>query len=92
MIKPLELLNITIKFYSLDNSFNPIISNYNNEYILYVNYFGICDAIVDNVLLRYPSDRVIIDNSQAFFQNRESNVWLHYIPQENFYRYLKVEQ
>ena len=73
MIKPLELLNITIKFYSLDNSFNPIISNYNNEYILYVNYFGICDIVIDSLLLKYPSSQLIIDNSQSFFSTPRVN-------------------
>ncbi|HIF9210047.1 TPA: hypothetical protein ACX6QM_003321 [Photobacterium damselae] len=73
MIKALDLLNITIKFYSLDDSLFPIISNYNNEYILYVNYFGICDYNVDDLLLKYPSNRLIIDNSQSFFSSPRIN-------------------
>lgn len=67
MLLPLEILNINVKWYFLDESFYPIINDYNNGYILYVNYFGLCESQVKNLRNKYPSDKVIIDNSQALY-------------------------
>jgi hypothetical protein len=37
------------------------------DWLLYVNYFGLCDGNVDDVLRRFPAHQVIIDNSHALF-------------------------
>lgn len=73
MIKPLELLGINIKWYSLNESFAPIIDDYNNEHIVYVNYFGICDLMVDKLSINYPLNKLIIDNSQSLFSSPNEN-------------------
>ena len=58
---------INIKYYHIDESFNPIdIEQKINESVLLVNYFG----IMSSVRMKKLSDdfhNVIIDNSQAFF-------------------------
>jgi hypothetical protein len=43
-----------------------------DEWLLYVNYFGISSRGVHDVLARFPRERVVIDNAQAFFaQSRD---------------------
>ncbi|GAK22972.1 hypothetical protein JCM19052_3587 [Vibrio sp. JCM 19052] len=67
MILPLKEIGVKVKFYGINHKFYPIISDYNNEYILYVNYFGVCDESIDEILVNFPNEKIIIDNSQAFF-------------------------
>lgn len=38
-----------------------------SDVLLYVNYFGICNGQVANVLARFDPMQVILDNSQAFY-------------------------
>ena len=68
MLEPLVMAGIPIKRYELDErlrvkSAEPA----DGEWLLYVNYFGLCDSNVDDVLDRFPRERVVIDNAQAFF-------------------------
>jgi len=37
------------------------------DWLLYVNYFGTCEANVDRVLTRFPPMQVVIDNSHALY-------------------------
>lgn len=37
------------------------------DWLLYVNYFGTCEANVDSVLARFPPLQVVIDNSHALY-------------------------
>jgi hypothetical protein len=37
------------------------------DWLLYVNYFGTCDANVDRVVARFPPMQVVIDNSHALY-------------------------
>lgn len=69
MLEPLKLLNVKILFYNLQANFFPILPEKLNkdEYLLYVNYFGICDSIQKELLNLYPSKQVIFDHAQAFF-------------------------
>jgi hypothetical protein len=68
MLEPLVMAGIPIKRYELDErlrvkSAEPA----HDEWLLYVNYFGLCDSNVDDVLDRFSRERVVIDNAQAFF-------------------------
>lgn len=38
-----------------------------NDWLLCVNYFGICDDLIEKIIARFPRERVIVDNSQALF-------------------------
>lgn len=69
MIEPLTLLGITIYFYDLNSDFYPIIPEQlkDNEYLFYVNYFGVCTSIQKKLLQHYESEKIIFDHSQAFF-------------------------
>jgi hypothetical protein len=38
-----------------------------DDWLLYVNYFGICNKKAEGVLQRFPPDQVVLDYSQSFF-------------------------
>lgn len=69
MIEPLTILGIEICFYDLNPDFFPILPEIlmPNEYLLYVNYFGLCTLNQKNILKKYSGKQVIFDHSQAFF-------------------------
>lgn len=54
-----------ISFYHIDQNFMPIECFPQNAFILYTNYFGLCNENCNNLARIYPN--LIIDNSQAFY-------------------------
>ncbi len=52
-------------FYHIDNHFMPEGNLPGKSYILYPNYFGICDKNIDILIEKY--DRLIVDNAHAFY-------------------------
>ena len=52
-------------FYHIDDNFMPSESFPTNSYILYPNYFGICDKNVKKLVKSYP--KLIVDNAHAFY-------------------------
>ncbi|WP_207004600.1 hypothetical protein [Trinickia mobilis] len=68
MIEPLTITGVPVKRYELDEALRVKSAALGDgELLLYVNYFGICEHNVDDVLNRFPRERVVIDNAQAFF-------------------------
>ncbi|WP_321784217.1 hypothetical protein [Burkholderia pyrrocinia] len=68
MIEPLQAAGTPIRRYALNRDLGcPTITLGDGEWLLYVNYFGVCDRHVDDVLVRHPRGRVVIDNAHAFF-------------------------
>ncbi len=65
--EPFVRLGIPYSFYKIDRDFLPVdVALKDNEYLLYVNYYGIADSEkISLVLNRYG--RVFFDNTQAFF-------------------------
>lgn len=63
----LKKLTVEIIYYNIDSSFRPqFVETFRKDTcILYVNYFGICDAIVDELANRYRN--LIVDNTQSFY-------------------------
>lgn len=59
----------TISFYDLNAELLPdLVEDLSeNTWLLYVNYFGLCDNQIRSLLRRYPGKRLLIDNTQAFF-------------------------
>lgn len=57
------------EFYEINEQFLPTRELDTDEYILYNNYFGICDPQVEYMLAIYP--KIIIDNSQAFYSQKK---------------------
>jgi hypothetical protein len=67
MLEPIRELAIEYEFYSIDFKFRPQFNKTidTDELILYVNYFGINDRQVSRLLANH--NKVVIDNTQAFF-------------------------
>lgn len=65
---PIKELNIEFEFYSLNERLQPrqTVTLSNNDYFLYVNYFGLHDRTIDYLYALY-GNRLLIDNTQAFF-------------------------
>ncbi len=54
-----------IKFYHIDENFMPLEIFNSHDYILYVNYFGLCSKNCEILSIRYPN--ILIDNSHSFY-------------------------
>lgn len=52
-------------FYHIKDDFMPAQNFPKSAYIVYPNYFGICDKNIDKLIKIYP--RLIIDNAHAFY-------------------------
>ncbi|MDD3237826.1 MAG: hypothetical protein PHV37_06985 [Candidatus Gastranaerophilales bacterium] len=55
--------------FDIDENFMPTMDFEQNEYILYPNYFGICQNNVKVLTEKYP--KVIIDNTHSFFSPKQ---------------------
>jgi hypothetical protein len=76
---------IDIQFYTLNEDFTPNLDQYtnqSNEYILYVNYFGACEEIVNTLIEK--GLHLIIDNNHAFYSSPHSGVDTFYSPRKFF--------
>jgi len=68
MLEPLRMTNTPVRRYELDDQYRIRSAQpAAGEWLLYVNYFGLNEHHVDDVLKRFPRERVVIDNAQAFF-------------------------
>lgn len=69
MFEPLYQSDTPFKLYTIDEQLGIADTIYlkANEWLLYVNYFGVCDHQVARVLSSFPPESIIIDHSQAFF-------------------------
>ncbi|WP_395067671.1 hypothetical protein [Paraburkholderia silvatlantica] len=86
MLEPLVRQNIEFERYSIDEEFliSVDLELEKDEWLFYVNYFGIADAKVEWLLQRFPRDQVVIDNSQAFFSGPRNNLATIYSPRKFF--------
>jgi hypothetical protein len=75
---------IDFEFYYINNNFEPIINNEikENEFILYINYFGLNNDVAVKLSIEY--DNLIVDNTQAFFYKPLRNVDTFYSPRKFF--------
>ena len=60
--------NCRIKFYHINNNFLPIEIFPKNSFIMYINYFGLCEKNCQYLKEQYPN--LIIDNTHAFYSNQ----------------------
>ncbi len=67
VLTPFHVENIEYEYYPINANFEPVFEGDigDNEAFLYVNYFGLNDRNVKNVVARYQN--TIIDNTQAFY-------------------------
>jgi hypothetical protein len=69
MLAPLHAANIECEWYDLDG--NLTVDNSINigpdDWLLYVNYFGLCNNNVGELLQHFPPNQIVLDFSQSFF-------------------------
>lgn len=69
MLEPPAMAGIPVQRYRIDEHFNIAddITLGENEWLVVVNYFGLCEQQIEHVLSRHPRERIVIDHSQALF-------------------------
>lgn len=68
--KYIRKLKLRIKFYNIDENFLPELDQLPpKSKLLYVNYFGICDIQVKEVITKYSEENVILDLSQRLWMD-----------------------
>lgn len=58
-----------IKFYHIDKNFMPVNEFDENDFILYINYFGLYENNVKKLCQKYKN--IIVDNTQSFYSKPE---------------------
>lgn len=68
LLEPFEKLDVDYKFYHVNAQLEPEapVTLNADEAILYINYFGLKQGYVDTLAQQY-GERLIVDNTQAFF-------------------------
>ena len=56
-----------VKYYHIDKNFRPQKLSNKNVFILYPNYFGVCDDLVDEIESEYKN--LIVDNAHSFYSS-----------------------
>lgn len=85
VIKAARDASYDVRLYALNVNFMPtdIPSDLAADFlILYVNYFGLCDSQVDEILNIYPAEQVIIDNSHALYSSVKDALATIYSPRK----------
>lgn len=85
ILEPVIKLNIDYEFYHINNDFE-IVSCPNledNERILYTNYYGLKSIYIKTLADKFK-DKLIVDNSQAFFDLPIENIDTFYSPRKFF--------
>lgn len=69
MVAPLADAGVETAWYDVGRDFevDESVELGADDWLLYVNYFGVCDKNVAGVLRRFSCDQVVLDYSQAFF-------------------------
>jgi hypothetical protein len=68
--------------YRINNDFYPILDNHPDDYLLYINYFGMYSKNIEKIIQTYP--KLIIDNAQAFYGQPVPNIDTFYSPRKFF--------
>lgn len=63
--KALRQEGCKLHFYHVDKNFMPICEFNKNDFILYINYFGLCNENCKSLENKYPN--IIIDNTQSIY-------------------------
>lgn len=85
IIEPLEDLNVSYEFYNVDEKLEIVqdVELKSNERLFYVNYFALKSKYIDSLAAKYD-EKLIVDNTQAFFEMPIENVDTIYSPRKYF--------
>lgn len=69
MLAPLKALGLAFEFYALEEDFSVAaeLQLRADDWLLYVNYFGVCTLQQQRLLQRFNPAQVVFDHAQAFF-------------------------
>ena len=86
MLEPIKLASIECQFYSINEEFEICeeIELESVDWLLYVNYFGLCGKYQDTILGKYNPQQVVFDHSQAFFEKPKQCLATIYSPRKFF--------
>ena len=86
MLAPLKIANVECKFYDLTDSLDVAddVELSNGDWLLYVNYFGLCSINVSKLLKRFSVNQIVLDFSQAFFEPPPNVLATIYSPRKFF--------
>jgi hypothetical protein len=76
LLQPIRLNQIAYEFYPINEHLEPAdeIKLQDGEYLIYINYFGIKSDAVENLISKF-GNKLIIDNSQAFFEPEHREIF-----------------
>ena len=76
MLAPLEQENIECVWYDVNDQLviDQKLEIETNDWLLYVNYFGVCNKQAEELIRRLSPDQVVLDYSQAFFAPPQEEV------------------
>src|SRR6185295_12070965 len=76
VVQPLAATRTPYTFYPITDAFRPAIDREpaSGEVMLLVNYFGVLAAFVEAAARAMP-DRIVVDDTQAFFQRGRGDAW-----------------
>lgn len=76
LLQSFEAAGVIFRFYTIDENLEPVTlpELANDEYFLYINYFGLKDATVNKLSAKY-GNRLIADCTQAFFTKGNGRSW-----------------
>lgn len=86
MLAPLEKAHIEYDFYCLTDNFEikDDLKLSEGEWLLYVNYFGVCANQQKQILDRFDPAQIVFDHSQAFFSKPLDCLATLYSPRKFF--------
>lgn len=82
VIDALQAEYVEILPYHITEDFLPVLTDYQDDYLLYINYFGICTNNIQKLHESHP--KLIIDNSQAFYSLPFANLDTFYSSRKFF--------
>jgi len=70
MLAPLQKADVECAWYNITDELEvePRLRISDGDWLLYVNYYGVCGSKVEALLDRFPPDQVVLDYSQSFFR------------------------
>lgn len=86
MLAPLRKAGFEFSFYSINEKFHIVddINMSSDDWLLYVNYFGICNDYIDKILAKFNPNQVVLDYSQAFYSPSRECLATIYSPRKFF--------
>ncbi len=87
VIEPIETLGLKYIFYHIDEKLEIVDIKpemmKTDEKIIYINYFGVKNDYVDELAMRF-GDKLIVDNTQAFYKKPINGIDTCYSPRKFF--------